>query len=254
MLDCCKNMNNQKGFILPIIIAVIVVAFLGMGGYFVYKQYSVPERPEQVVCAQDAKQCPDGTYVGRTGPNCEFAECPTAQQPANETAGPALSEVEGWKIYRTSQYGFEIKYPNLSKGPSQILGGVMLTPLGSIGDLFIKKLIKEPTNNRFDNSVLSNNTTECIIGASDGDIKDFYSYKSLKNINNITLYRYINYPDFIGGFCGMSGGCQYKDIYRTLSETGCYEIEYTRSDRVTVNPTKVPEIIDQIISTFKFTK
>ncbi len=29
-----------------------------------------------VVCAQDAKMCPDGSYVGRTGPNCEFARCP----------------------------------------------------------------------------------------------------------------------------------------------------------------------------------
>ncbi len=29
-----------------------------------------------VACTQDAKQCPDGTYVGRTGPNCEF-KCPS---------------------------------------------------------------------------------------------------------------------------------------------------------------------------------
>ncbi len=28
------------------------------------------------ICTADAKQCPDGTYVGRTGPNCEFAKCP----------------------------------------------------------------------------------------------------------------------------------------------------------------------------------
>ncbi|MFH0947680.1 MAG: Gmad2 immunoglobulin-like domain-containing protein [Elusimicrobiota bacterium] len=27
-------------------------------------------------CTQEAKQCPDGSYVGRTGPNCEFAPCP----------------------------------------------------------------------------------------------------------------------------------------------------------------------------------
>jgi hypothetical protein len=26
----------------------------------------------------EAKICPDGSAVGRTGPNCEFAECPTA--------------------------------------------------------------------------------------------------------------------------------------------------------------------------------
>ena len=28
-------------------------------------------------CTQEAKQCPDGSYVGRTGPNCEFAACPS---------------------------------------------------------------------------------------------------------------------------------------------------------------------------------
>ena len=29
-----------------------------------------------VICTMDAKQCSDGSYVGRTGPNCEFTECP----------------------------------------------------------------------------------------------------------------------------------------------------------------------------------
>lgn len=28
------------------------------------------------VCTQEAKLCPDGSSVGRTGPNCEFAACP----------------------------------------------------------------------------------------------------------------------------------------------------------------------------------
>ncbi len=28
------------------------------------------------ICTQEAKSCGDGTYVGRTGPNCEFAKCP----------------------------------------------------------------------------------------------------------------------------------------------------------------------------------
>ena len=27
-------------------------------------------------CTMEAKQCPDGSYVGRTGPKCEFAACP----------------------------------------------------------------------------------------------------------------------------------------------------------------------------------
>jgi hypothetical protein len=31
---------------------------------------------EPKACTEEAKQCPDGTAVGRTGPNCEFAPCP----------------------------------------------------------------------------------------------------------------------------------------------------------------------------------
>lgn len=34
------------------------------------------EVPEIVACTMEAKQCPDGSFVGRTGPHCEFAACP----------------------------------------------------------------------------------------------------------------------------------------------------------------------------------
>jgi hypothetical protein len=33
-------------------------------------------RSDDIFCTQEAKLCPDGSYVGRTGPNCEFAPCP----------------------------------------------------------------------------------------------------------------------------------------------------------------------------------
>lgn len=29
-----------------------------------------------VFCTMDAKECPDGTFVGRSGPNCAFIACP----------------------------------------------------------------------------------------------------------------------------------------------------------------------------------
>lgn len=32
--------------------------------------------PERRACTEEAKVCPDGSIVGRTGPNCEFAPCP----------------------------------------------------------------------------------------------------------------------------------------------------------------------------------
>jgi plastocyanin len=37
----------------------------------------VSPTPNQVVCTQDAKQCPDGSYVSRIPPNCDFAACPS---------------------------------------------------------------------------------------------------------------------------------------------------------------------------------
>lgn len=33
----------------------------------------------EVACTKEAKICPDGSAVGRTGPNCEFAECPNTE-------------------------------------------------------------------------------------------------------------------------------------------------------------------------------
>lgn len=65
------------------LIAIIVVIVLVIAGFmFMQSQRSIapepvlPEDEEEVVfCTQDALQCADGTWVGRTGPNCEFV-CP----------------------------------------------------------------------------------------------------------------------------------------------------------------------------------
>jgi hypothetical protein len=35
-----------------------------------------PPADNQVMCTMDAMQCTDGSWVGRSGPNCEFV-CPT---------------------------------------------------------------------------------------------------------------------------------------------------------------------------------
>ena len=44
----------------------------------------IEEEPVAVMCTADAMQCPDGSYVGRTGPKCEFV-CP-------ENAGPVVQD------------------------------------------------------------------------------------------------------------------------------------------------------------------
>lgn len=65
--------DKRRGFA-PILIVIIIAAAIVLGGGALYygKKSSVPK---PVACTLEAKQCPDGSYVSRTGPNCEFAAC-----------------------------------------------------------------------------------------------------------------------------------------------------------------------------------
>jgi len=90
---------NYKGFA-PILIVLIIAA--AIGGYLVYSGKINLNQPKQIACTADAKICPDGSVVGRMGPNCEFAACP---QVSDETSN--------WKTYTNKEYGFEFKYPNV---------------------------------------------------------------------------------------------------------------------------------------------
>jgi len=38
--------------------------------------FKFTDQNDTVVCTQDAKLCPNGSYVSRTGPKCEFTPCP----------------------------------------------------------------------------------------------------------------------------------------------------------------------------------
>ena len=49
------------------------------------KVMAVP-RHEPVACTMEAKLCPDGSYVSRQGPNCEFAPCPDGKPPRQDVA------------------------------------------------------------------------------------------------------------------------------------------------------------------------
>ena len=69
---------------------IIIVAFLiiASGIVFGLKFFG---QPGQTVCTQDAKLCSDGSYVGRTGPNCEFAACP--KENLIQVESPGANEV-----------------------------------------------------------------------------------------------------------------------------------------------------------------
>jgi len=66
---------NNKIFIF--VFCVIVFVFGGL--LYIYNPSPIEYKnstEEPVVCTAEAKLCPDGSYVGRSGPNCEFKSCP----------------------------------------------------------------------------------------------------------------------------------------------------------------------------------
>jgi len=70
---------SHKKLIIGIVAVFVLVVVAVVGAYFAFQPKIQPEE-EPVACTQEAKQCPDGSYVGRIGPNCEFAECPAIEQ------------------------------------------------------------------------------------------------------------------------------------------------------------------------------
>lgn len=75
--------NTRDGFLTIAIIAIVVIAIGGIGYYVLQKS-----EERQVVCTADVKECPDGSYVGRGGPNCEFKPCPTLYPPRKPDEAP----------------------------------------------------------------------------------------------------------------------------------------------------------------------
>jgi len=45
---------------------------------------------EETACTAEAKLCPDGSAVGRTGPNCEFSACPSETASSTTDGGGSI--------------------------------------------------------------------------------------------------------------------------------------------------------------------
>lgn len=71
------------GKAIAFLIAIAAITIAG-GAYWYFSQTG----QVRTACTMEAKLCPDGSYVGHTGPNCEFAACPgTAPATSTGTGG-----------------------------------------------------------------------------------------------------------------------------------------------------------------------
>ncbi|MBI2278691.1 MAG: hypothetical protein HYU81_01345 [Candidatus Brennerbacteria bacterium] len=80
-------------------IFLIALAAILAGGIFYTARSNPVLAPAPVFCTQEVKQCPDGSYVGRSGPQCEFTAC------LGENADAA------WKSFTDDKQGITFSYP-----------------------------------------------------------------------------------------------------------------------------------------------
>lgn len=103
-----KILKHFTKKILIIFIIVFILITLGATAFYFLKFKSSKKEPNPIACTQEAKLCPDGSAVGRTGPNCEFTPCPSS---TNKGDASIQAQTADWKKYINKKYGFELTYP-----------------------------------------------------------------------------------------------------------------------------------------------
>ncbi len=86
--------------------ALLVLLVIIGSSILIWKKYS--ENPiVPIACTLEAKICPDGSAVGRVGPNCEFSACPMVDD----------SDVDVWILSTDVGQGVSFEYPKTIELP-----------------------------------------------------------------------------------------------------------------------------------------
>lgn len=108
-------MSTRKGYtLIYLILGLAAVAIIATAVVYTAQRFGQQSAPasdtSEVACTADAKQCPDGSYVSRVPPRCEFAECPTTNtNTANVNA--TADATKDWKTYTNTNYGYSVRFP-----------------------------------------------------------------------------------------------------------------------------------------------
>lgn len=166
---------NKK--ILIIIIGVIILVGIA------YFMFGLANKTKPIACTQEAKICPDGSSVGRTGSNCEFASCPIS--------------IVGWKTFTDDKQGITVQYPE--KLPTSFMNAVEWPPKIVITNAPWSCLEGSSASNlmgQIKKVVISNNVY-CVEATSEGaagSIYVTYTYTTKKSGQLIAANFIVQYP------------------------------------------------------------
>lgn len=194
--------------------------------YFLNGQDFFKNPPESTVyCTADAMLCPDGSYVTRTEPNCEFAECPTVDSRSaieDFEKNTEKADTSDWKTYRNEEYGFDVKYP-----PGWTHG--YDNPIAVGRDNF--------THIRLQTDSTRSIAIQVIPGRVASESKNY----EILELNGVQAVKFL---DSSGGFSIFHRKPDFEIYINDTSKVAEYG-NYSPVD---------PDVIEEIVSTFKFTK
>lgn len=151
-------MENSKGIKSVLIILIIICLLIASGVVYYFLAKNKTQKP--IVCTQEAKICPDGSTISRTGPNCEFVACPSAK--TNEDA-PTItcSDSDGGENYY-------VKGATISN--NKYSGGTKIDFCGTAGNgtLFEYWCINGGEPGYPENLYITVNTYQCPNGCKNG--------------------------------------------------------------------------------------
>lgn len=175
----------------------------------------------------EAKQCPDGSYVGRQGPKCEFAPCP-APKPDQTTAS--------WKTF-IDNFGFKMNYPadmNVMVAPTSRIVGCNPADYQNSCPKGISP--GYPDKNEKQNI---NGTNYCFYLGDDcgaGSCTTYYSYLVVKNntcyVLDFSTARTVNDCKVYGSSAEVKKCQSQKDANQSLINQAISTIKFTNNPSV----------------------
>ncbi|MBU4285119.1 hypothetical protein KKF60_01805 [Patescibacteria group bacterium] len=207
-------MKFSKGSIAIIAIIGALVLIIIAGGVW----YFVSNKP--TACTEEAKVCPDGTTVSRIGKNCEFAECPVV-----------ADEFKDWKMYTNEVQGFEFKYPD----SMSIVKNEYKNDNG---------LYRDYSNIELSNDDYKDFKLALIINIPAIGFGGWENYKPQSSINIDSTIGNINYL-YQYGFDGNIININWRN--QKQNDGYMLNVNFKQENR-----TQIEELVNQILSTFKF--
>lgn len=217
--------TQSKSFLLMVLAFVVLAQSL----YIILnvgKKQPTPITPppvdETVFCTTDAMLCPDGSYVARVAPNCNFAPCP-------ETETPVSDNTPTRQTYKSDKYGISFTYPKESK----IMGDINSHLFTIISENQVVSFLASDNPQNFDVSEFFLR----LISPSDPDsVRDYVSFSDAK----------INGTDFILFNQDANYFSQQSlPLNGYLVKSGDYVISFNFG-------TRSESLLNQILSTFEF--